>query len=343
VELQRAVIAPEAEQRLIRREVVPLRARTVLLQQRCHLERACGVRVEQRLLLKVEVLEHDVQAPARLERREHGQRGTALQLDARRYRVDLADDDEPGVGHGAGVGLAGGMAEAGRSQAENRRPVPGERLGRRLDGRRRGAQAASGTFRAQHERAGSDGERAANHGLHRAAGGALEGERHTHNTHCEQSGNQQLSGPGAGVLPATNHQLAGPKSCERRLYRFSAARRTYVAGRQGPGSRRPRGRTQAGTDETRIRTRTSMTRERGIALHSAGPGAATNNLDGDGRCCAADANQQRSQHSARLRLQPGNKTARCVRPSGLDFLRGTGMVYVWCDAQPTSRPYPPAC
>ena len=28
-------------------------------------------------------------------------------------------------------------------------------------------------------------------------------------------------------------------------------------------------------------------------------------------CCATDANQQRSQHSARLGLQPGKKTARC--------------------------------
>ena len=53
--------------------------------------------------------------------------------------------------------------------------------------------------------------------------------------------------------------------------------------------------TQAGTGETR--TRTSMARERGIALHSAGPGAATNNLDGDG--------------VLRDRRQPAAFTAQC--------------------------------
>ena len=54
----------------------------------------------------------------------------------------------------------------------------------------------------------------------------------------------------------------------------------------------------------------------------------TTYLDGDGRCCAADANQQRSQHSARLRLQPGNKTARCVLQESTCTQMRTSHLYV---------------
>ena len=78
-----AVQAPEREQRLVRQKVVALCALTVLLEQLGHSERPVCVRVQQRLLLKVQVLEHDVKQATALG--HHGHRRAALQLDARRH------------------------------------------------------------------------------------------------------------------------------------------------------------------------------------------------------------------------------------------------------------------
>ena len=133
---RRRLLARQPQQRLVRGDVVALTALLIRGDEAGHVEAAHGVRVEQRLLLEVEVLQQNVEAARR---GQHALGRAALHLDARRQLMELAEDHEARAREQLTFRLAGGRAIVGLAQAQDARAKAG--TGREA----RAATAASAT------------------------------------------------------------------------------------------------------------------------------------------------------------------------------------------------------